>query len=578
MLLPFTEEFTRPPDITEALDRLSNEKNDVRGAIFTDGSVVEAILDLVGYKCSYRLDKLRLLEPSFGEGEFLVRAVKRLVGSYFAHGGTYDEAQSALENAILGVEIHLPSYEKTKALVHKELLSAGLSHECSQALVEKWLVQDDFLLHETQGEFHFVIGNPPYVRQERIPAPLLKEYRHRYKTMYDRADLYIPFYEKCLDLLAPDGCLGFVCANRWLKNKYGGPLREKIANRYHLEHFIDLENVDAFDREVLAYPCITVIRRYLGHTTRVALKISNDLHDLEDLVKTMSKTSITEEDGVVDLPKIACGRDPWLLDSPYILRTIRALEGRFPTLEQAGCKVTIGVATGCDRVFIGDYEQLPVEAERKLPLVMASDLRDGMTIDWSKKGIVNPFIEGGSLASLIEYPRFAHYLKEHEVALQNRHVAKKNPTKWYRTIDRIYPSLTQEPKLLIPDIKGDATVVLDEGHYYPHHNLYVITSTSWNLRALQAILRSSIGLMFVAAYSVRMSGGFLRFQAQYLRRIRIPHWEDLSPETCTSLESLSQEPERERIDETVLPLYELSGADIKSIVSFAHDARVKKAS
>src|SRR3546814_4324262 len=85
--------------------------------------------------------------------------------------------------------------------------------------------------------FDFVVDNPPYVRQERIPASLLAEYRRRYRTLYDRADLYVLFYERGLDLLAPGGRLGFICANRWIKNRYGGPLRAKISEQFHLSHF-----------------------------------------------------------------------------------------------------------------------------------------------------------------------------------------------------------------------------------------------------------------------------------------------------------------------------------------------------
>jgi hypothetical protein len=47
------------------------------------------------------------------------------------------------------------------------------------------------------------------------------------------------------------------------------------------------------------------------------------------------------------------------------------------------------------------------------------------------------------------------------------------------------------------------------------------------LRALQAVLLSGIARLFVATYSTRMRGGFLRFQAQYLRRIRVPSWKDV---------------------------------------------------
>src|SRR3546814_1884181 len=123
------------------------------------------------------------------------------------------------------------------------------------------MIRDDFLLCSLAAMFDFVVGNPPYVRQERIPASLLAEYRRRYRTLYDRADLYVLFYERGLDLLAPGGRLGFICANRWIKNRYGGTLRAKISEQFHLSHFIDMEGVDDFHTEVIAYPAIPNIER-----------------------------------------------------------------------------------------------------------------------------------------------------------------------------------------------------------------------------------------------------------------------------------------------------------------------------
>jgi hypothetical protein len=54
-----------------------------------------------------------------------------------------------------------------------------------------------------------------------------------------------------------------------------------------------------------------------------------------------------------------------------------------------------------------------------------------------------------------------------------------------------------------------------------------VIADTWELRALQAVLLSGISRLFVATYSTKMRGGFLRFQAQYLRRIRLPHWRDV---------------------------------------------------
>jgi len=80
---------------------------------------------------------------------------------------------------------------------------------------------------------------------------------------------------------------------------------------------------------------------------------------------------------------------------------------------------------------------------------------------------------------------------------------------------------------LIPDIKGEAHIVFEDGELHPHHNLYFVTSEQWELRALQAVLLSAVTRLFVATYSTKMRGGFLRFQAQYLRRIRLPLWDSV---------------------------------------------------
>ena len=128
----------------------------------------------------------------------------------------------------------------------------GLAERIAATLADRWLAQDDFLLAPLDGEFDFVVGNPPYVRQEMIPPSLLAEYRGRYPTMYDRADLYIPFIERSLSVLSKAGTLGFICADRWMKNRYGGPLRELVAEQFHLKIYVDMVDTPAFRSDVIA--------------------------------------------------------------------------------------------------------------------------------------------------------------------------------------------------------------------------------------------------------------------------------------------------------------------------------------
>ena len=424
-----------------------------------------------------------------------------------------------------------------------------------------------------------MVGNPPYVRQERIPSALLHEYRRRFQTLYDRADLYVPFFERALDLLGNEGVLGYICANRWLKNRYGGPLREKISNGYWLKYFIDMEGVDAFHSEVIAYPAITVFQRLTfehaaAQPTRAVGAGATAAHSLPLIVHALLGNA--DATGVVEEIRLdTASAAPLLLDDIPRLVLLRRIERDFPTIEQAACKVGIGVATGCDHVYIDDMDALPVEPERKLPLVMARDLVAG-EIRWGGKAVLNPFDEAGQLVPLEAFPRFMHYLQAHRDIVAGRNVAQRNPMGWYRTIDRIQPGLLQTPKLLVPDIKGEGVFVIDEGRYYPHHNLYFITSSEWDLRALQTVLSSSLTLMTVATYCTRMSGGFLRFQAQYLRRIRLPHWRNVDERMRSRLTVAYATRNQDAIDAPVFELYGLNAIEAQCAREVANAARVGK--
>ncbi len=562
----------RSPALENALRLLSDEGDEKeRGAVFTSSEVVELMLDLAEYVHTAPLANLRLLEPSFGDGDFLLPAISRLMISYYSQGGTAQRAAAELADAITAVELHRLTYERTLGRVVQVLLDAGLSEGDARRLSGKWLICDDFLLADLGGEpFEFVIGNPPYVRQERIPKVLLEEYRARFKTLYDRADLYVPFFERGVDSLREGGVLAFICADRWLKNKYGGPLREKLGSSCALEVHIDMRRASAFREEVLSYPAITVLRRSESSSpTKVVAADGEDTPDLKSLARELKRA---ESGAYRELSEVANGRDPWLLDEPEVLALVRELEGKHPSLEEAGCRATIGLATGCDRVFIGPFDSLPVEPHRKIRLVTAKDV-EGCQLEWGGMGLVNPFLENGALADLADFPKFSKYIRDHRDALAKRYLARKNPSNWYRTIDRVHNDLLVQPKLLIPDIKGGATVVLEEGGLYPHHNLYVVTSTRWHLEALQAVLRSSIAFMFVATYAIRMAGGFLRFQAQYLRRIRLPHWDTLDDGIVDALRAVRLGTQEE-VDHVVNQLYSLEEDQVNLALDFAARNRV----
>lgn len=551
--------------VTAAVEELANLGGiEARGAIYTRREVVDFILDLTGYRSDRPLYELKLLEPSFGNGDFLFPAIDRLLSAWKASDKT-SQPLEVLGDCIRAVELHRDTFHRTQAALLARLTSAGIAARAAAAIADRWLLHGDFLLADLPAAFDVVIGNPPYVRQEMIPAVLLAEYRSRYATVFDRADLYIPFIERSLRLLGKGGALGFICADRWMKNRYGGPLRALVAKEFHLKIHVDMNETPAFHSEVIAYPAITIITRERPGLTRLAYRPEIDRGVLSELAAGLLSARLPNGAGAVrELANVTAGSEPWILASSDQLALVRRLERDFPTLEEVGCKVGIGVATGADQAFIGRFDALDVEDDRKQPLVMTGDIVNG-AVEWRGFGVINPFADDGGLVNLDDYPRLQRYLEAHKDKISSRHCALKKPANWYRTIDRITPSLTKRPKLLIPDIKGAAHIVFEEGLFYPHHNLYFITANEWDLRALQAVLLSGIARLFVATYSTRMRGGFMRFQAQYLRRIRVPAWSAVGAELRRELIFAAERQDLAACNRAAFKLYNLSAVEIAGL-------------
>jgi hypothetical protein len=560
-------EFARAhsPEIAAALAELSTGENcDSRGAVYTRTEVVEFILDLVGYTADKPLFEHKLLEPSIGAGDFLLPVIQRLLKSWRAHGKPLPTVDS-LGAAIRAVELHQATFRTTRAAVIELLKQERCSTDTAERLADLWLFQDDYLLTSFGSEFDFVVGNPPYVRQELIPDELLAVYRARFRTIYDRADLYIPFIEKSLFALKNGGSLGFICADRWMKNRYGRMLRKLVAEQFNLRVYVDMTDTPAFNTDVIAYPAITIIAREPKGPTRMSHRPSIDRPALAILaVKLREVTKSLTDYEVRELHGVTNGDEPWLLESSDQMELIRRLENDYPRLEEIGCKVGIGVATGADKAFIGRFDDLDVEDCRKLPLATTRDISIG-EVRWQGLGVVNPFADSGGLVDLSQYPRLCAYLESRRDIIAGRHCARKAPANWYRTIDRIVPALANRPKLLIPDIKGEAHVVYEPGKLYPHHNLYYVISEEWDLRALQAVLLSSVTRLFISTYSTKMRGGFLRFQAQYLRRLRLPQWKDVSTQLREELVEAATRRNFGACNRATFKLYKLSDAECAAV-------------
>ena len=167
-------------------------------------------------------EQLQLRNPEIDKKEKALEEVRR---RYFTARTPRTKERYRKEDAELRAEI--------SALLKQD----GFPDETTQKIAQ-WDLYDqnasaDFFDAEwmfgIREGFDVVIGNPPYVRQEKIKniKPTLKK---RYVCYTGAADLYVYFYERGLQLLNTNGIHTFICSNSWLDVNYGAPLQKYLLD------------------------------------------------------------------------------------------------------------------------------------------------------------------------------------------------------------------------------------------------------------------------------------------------------------------------------------------------------------
>jgi adenine-specific DNA-methyltransferase len=339
-----------------------------RGAIFTKKEVVDFMLDEVGYVSTQNLSDIRVLEPSSGEGAFAIEIIHRLYESSTRFSFDFGKALKNLyfveidEKALSVLKIRLRSYLKENMDLFKKIN----------------FLLDDFLLTKMPSNFDLIIGNPPYIRWDKISREKKSQYFNLFKTFRGRADIYIPFFEKSLSLLTHGGVLSFICSNRWFKSAYGKYLRRLVVSNYRLEKIIDLEQVNPFTSKVTAYPAITTIKNNFD-----ANHLFYEYHELDNI------ESLCQDIKYKNIRYEPYSGKVWRQDDSIDFRNRRI----FKKIEDQGFKIKIGVATGKDAVFIGSDLDDKVENELLIPLVKSSHLRNNEFTESDLK-IINVFEKG----------------------------------------------------------------------------------------------------------------------------------------------------------------------------------------
>jgi len=231
-----------------------------RGGVYTRADLVALVLDLVGWD-----GRGALLEPAAGAGAFLLAAWRRALAA--------GDDPTAASRRLGAVDVHPLAARAGRTALALEAIRRGLGPGDVPGLVEAdALAEGGDAPTARLGDWDAVVGNPPWVRGERIPPARRARYRGRYPDLgAGNVDLAAYFVRRALDWLRPGGRLGLVLSQGLLGARSAAGLRTLLAERT-VEALASFEWAEGLFPGANVIPCVLVVRNAPPPPThRVAL-------------------------------------------------------------------------------------------------------------------------------------------------------------------------------------------------------------------------------------------------------------------------------------------------------------------
>lgn len=264
-------------------------KHKTLGQVFTPQWIIAEILDLVGYNGKSILNKY-ILEPSSGDGAFLLEIANRYINACFEQKIEVCEIKVQLEKYIYAVELdeveYLKSIENLNQLVKEKLnISKGLNWKIyNQNTLDFYKNYNSF--------FDFIVGNPPYIRIHNLDIQTRETLKQDFLFSEGTIDIYLSFFEMGFKMLKNDGFLGYITPNSYLHNSSYNLFREYLKNQKIVKTLIDFKANKVF-KGFSTYTAITIINK---SRTENHFEYKELINDKIEFVNTISFDSLNKND------------------------------------------------------------------------------------------------------------------------------------------------------------------------------------------------------------------------------------------------------------------------------------------
>ena len=355
------------------------------------------------------------------------------------------------------------------------------------------LDERDFLLPSAE-QYDFIIGNPPYVSIMGLDACERAIYRERFRAASGRFDLYLLFFEQALGMLSRNGRLVFVTPEKYMYVQSAGPARQILAAA-------GVEEIELIDEQsfpgLVTYPAITTVA--CGHGR--------------------GPTRFVARDGTTLDVRLPPNRRSWLAT----INGRQPHEGG-PTLADAFARISCGVATGADDVFVLPRGRVPEGLDRfAYPTLSGRELVPGTEPSPSKMMLV-PYGPNGELLPERRLGGLRDYLTtpDRRERLERRTCAARKP--WYAFHETPPLADLRKPKILCKDITSRPWFVPDlSGEIVPRHSVYyLVPNDPSRLQELCDYLNSDEVAEYLMTHCQRAANGFLRLQSHILKQVPLP--------------------------------------------------------
>jgi len=448
-----------------------------------------------------------------------------------------DKSEEAVE--ITRLALWIRTAEKGKPLTN---LSGNI--QCGNSLVDDPKVDSGafdwaarFPRVFAEGGFDCIVSNPPYVKLQnfRRSQPALAPYlAARYRSAKTgNFDLYLPFIERGLELLRPEGRLGFIAPSLWLFNEYGEGLRGLVAEGRTLERVIDFKSHQVF-ADATTYTALQFFARR-RHEAILAADAGDGRLD------ALIFFPVSYHD---------LGTGSWPLLESRDQKILEKMRSKGVTLGDATEQIFQGLITSADAVYHlrriapGLYWSHALNAEVELedeimkPLVSGEDVGPFLA-RVGEKFLLFPYLVTADERRLLtakemakQYKRAWKYLKRNETLLRGRESGRFDDDQWWRFGRNQSIDKQERPKIAVPRLLLHLRAVADrEGRLYLDNVDVggVLVSAKWNLDYITGILNSRACDFAWRLTSKPFRGEYRSANKQFIAPLPVPKARDPKP-------------------------------------------------